>query len=46
MHTAETFVPELSASEGEVPIGKLKRYKSPGVVQIPSKLIQAGGKTL
>jgi hypothetical protein len=30
----------------EVAIGKLKRYKLPGVDQIPSELIQAGGKTL
>jgi hypothetical protein len=42
-HTAEPFVPEPSASEVEVTIGKLKRYKSPGVVQIPAELIQAGG---
>jgi hypothetical protein len=27
MHTAEPFVPEPSASEVEVAIGKLKRYK-------------------
>jgi hypothetical protein len=46
MHTAEPLVPEPSASEVEAAIGKLKRYKSPGVHQIPAKLIQAGGKTL
>jgi hypothetical protein len=46
MHTAEPFVPEPSASEVEVAIGKLKRYKSPGVDQIPAELIQAGGETL
>jgi hypothetical protein len=46
MHAAEPFVPEPSASEVEVPIGKLKRYKSPGVDQIPAELIQAGGETL
>jgi hypothetical protein len=45
MHTAEPFVPVPSASEVEVSIGKLKRYKSPGY-QIPAKLIQAGGETL
>jgi hypothetical protein len=39
MHTAEPFVPEPSASEFEVAIGKLKRYKSPGVDQIPAELI-------
>jgi hypothetical protein len=27
MHTAEPFVPEPSASEIEVAVGKLKRYK-------------------
>jgi hypothetical protein len=45
MHTAEPFVPEPSASEVEVDIGKLKRYKSPDVDQIPAELIQAGGET-
>jgi hypothetical protein len=46
MHTAEPFLPEPSASEVEVAIGKLKNYKSPGVDQIPAELIQAGGETL
>jgi hypothetical protein len=46
MHTAEPFVPEPSASEVEVGIGKLEWYKSPGVDQIPAELIQAGGETL
>jgi hypothetical protein len=46
IHTAEPFVPEPSASDVEVTIGKLKRYKSPGVDQIPAELIQAGGETL
>jgi hypothetical protein len=46
MHTAEPFVPESSASEVEAAVGKLKRYISPGFDQIPSELIQAGGKTL
>jgi hypothetical protein len=46
MHTAEPYVPEPNASEFEVPIGKLKRYKSPGVDQIPAELIQAGEETL
>jgi hypothetical protein len=32
MHTAEPFVPEPSASEVEVAIGKLESYKSPDVV--------------
>jgi hypothetical protein len=46
MHTAEPFVPEPSASEVEVAIGKLKRYKSLGIDQIPAELIEAGGETL
>jgi hypothetical protein len=46
MHTAEPFVPQPSASEVEVAVGKLKRYKSPGVDQIPTELIQAGRETL
>jgi hypothetical protein len=46
MHTAEPFVPEPSASEVEVAIVELKRYKSPGVDQIPAELIQAGRETL
>jgi hypothetical protein len=46
IHTAEPFVPGPSASEVEVAIGKLKRYKPPGVDEIPAELIQAGGETL
>jgi hypothetical protein len=46
MHTAEPYLPDPNASEAEVAIGKLKRYKSPGVDQIPAEIIQAGGKTL
>jgi hypothetical protein len=46
MHTAEPFVPQPSASEGEAAYGKLKRYKSPGVDHIPAEQIQAGGETL
>jgi hypothetical protein len=46
IHTAKPFGRELSASEVEVAIGKLKRYKSPVVDQIPAQLIQAGGDTL
>jgi hypothetical protein len=37
--TAEPFVPQTSASEVEVAVGKLKSYKSPGVDQIPAELI-------
>jgi hypothetical protein len=46
MLTAEPFVPEPSASEVEIAIGKPKRYESPGVDQIPAELIQARGETL
>jgi hypothetical protein len=46
MHTAEPFVPEPISSEFEVATGKLKRYKSPDVDQIPAELIQTGGETL
>jgi hypothetical protein len=46
MHTAEPFVPEPSTSMVEVAIGKLKRTKSPGVQQIPEKIIQAEGEAL
>jgi hypothetical protein len=46
MHTAELFVPDPGASEFEVAVGKLKRYKSPGIDQISVELIQAGGETL
>jgi hypothetical protein len=46
MHTAEPFVPESSASEDEVAIGKPKRNKSPGVDYIPAELIQGGGEAL
>jgi hypothetical protein len=46
MNTAEPFMPEPSASEVEVAIGKLKRYESPGADQIPEELIQAGREIL
>jgi hypothetical protein len=43
IHTAEPFVPGPSATEVEVAIRNLKRYKAPGSDQIPAELIQAGG---
>jgi hypothetical protein len=46
IHTAEPLVPEPSSFEVEISIEKLKRYKSPGIDQIPVELIQAGGNTL
>jgi len=42
IHTAEPLVPEPSAYEFEMAIEKLKRYKSPGIDQIPAELIKAG----
>jgi hypothetical protein len=44
MHTAKPLVSETSVSVVEVAIGKLKRYKSPGVDQIPSEMFQAWEK--
>jgi len=41
IHTAEPLVPELSASEIEMAIEKLKRHKSPGIDQIPVEFIKA-----
>jgi hypothetical protein len=46
IHTAEPLAPEPSSSEVEIAIEKMKRYKSPGIDQIPAELIQAGGSTL
>jgi hypothetical protein len=39
-------VPEPSASEIEVAIGKLKSYKPPSADQFLAQLIQAGGEIL
>jgi tRNA A58 N-methylase Trm61 len=39
-------VPETSAFEFEMAIEKLKRYKSPGIDQIPAELIKAGGSKI
>ena len=46
IHTVEPLVPEPSAFEVEVTIGKLKNHKSPGIDQIPAELIKAGGRTI
>jgi hypothetical protein len=43
IHIAEPFVPEPSAAEVQVAVGKMKRYKAPGSDQIPAELIQTGG---
>jgi len=46
IHTVEPLVPEPSAFEVELAIGKLKNHKSPGIDQIPTELIKAGGRTI
>jgi hypothetical protein len=46
VHTAEPLVPGPSRLELEIAIAKLKKYKSQGNDQIPSELIEAGGKIL
>jgi hypothetical protein len=46
MRTAEPFVSQPRASEIEVAVGRLKRYKSPGVGQIPAQLVQARAEKL
>jgi hypothetical protein len=40
MHTAEKLVLETTSFEVEIAVKKLKRYKSPGIGQIPAELIQ------
>jgi hypothetical protein len=44
--TAEPLVSGPSHLEAETAIAKLKKFKSPGSDQIPSKAIQAGSETL
>ena len=46
IHTAEPLVPELSASEFEMAVYKLKTNKSPGTDHIPAKLMKAGGRII
>jgi len=46
IHTVESLVPEPSAFEVELDIGKLKNHRSPGIDQIPAELIKAGGRTI
>jgi hypothetical protein len=43
VHMAEPLVPGPSHLEVEIAVAK---YKSPGSVQLPAELIQAGGKML
>ena len=46
IHTVEPLVPEPSAFEVELAIGKIKNHKSPGIDQIPAELIKARGRTI
>jgi len=46
IHTAEPLVPEPSAFEFQLAIGKLKRHRSPGIDEIPAELNKAGGGTI
>jgi hypothetical protein len=46
IHTAEPLVFEPRVFEVEMTIEKLKRYKSPGIDQIPAELIKAGGSKI
>jgi len=46
IHTVEPLVPEPSAFEVELVIGKLKNHKSPCIDQNPAVLIKAGGRTI
>jgi len=46
IHTAEPLVPEPGTFDLEMAIKKLKTHKSPSIIQIPAKLIKAGGRTI
>ena len=46
IHTAEPLVPEPRAFEVEMAIEKLKSHKSPGIDQVPAKLIKARGQMI
>jgi hypothetical protein len=46
IHAAEPLVPEPSVLEVELALENLKSKKSPGIDQIPSELINAGGMTI
>jgi len=43
IHTAEPLVAELSAFEFKINVVKLETHKSPGIDQIPTEFIKAGG---
>jgi hypothetical protein len=40
MHTAEPLGPELSSFEVQIATEGLKRYKSPGIHQIPGEIMK------
>ena len=44
--TAEPLIPDPTLLEVEIAIEKLKKYKSPGIDQIPKELIQNDGNSL
>jgi hypothetical protein len=46
IHTARLLEHEPSAFDFAMAIDKLKRHKSPGIDQIPTELIKAGGRTI
>ena len=46
IQTAEPLIPKPTLLEVEITIGKLKKYKSPGIDQIPAELIQDGRNSL
>jgi hypothetical protein len=46
IHTAEPLVPDPSAFEVELAIGKLQSHKSPSIDQTPAELVNAGGRTI
>jgi hypothetical protein len=45
-HTAEPLVPEPSAFEVDLAIGKINSHKSPGFDRMLAELIKAGGRTI
>jgi hypothetical protein len=46
MHTVEPLVPEPSAFEVEIYIGKVKSHKSSGIDQIPAEFVKVEGRTI
>jgi hypothetical protein len=44
--SADPLVAEMNALEFEMPIEKLKGHQSPGIDQLPIKLMKAGGRTI